>query len=107
MLVQHVFHFLFSLLNKPLSSLLPKLLPKLLSKLFRLLFRSGESYMRIHEQGGGIYFTVRETNKSSYDDLLSKLKRTLNEMLRCGTTTVEIKTGKAFSSSNFEVQSLS
>ena len=55
--------------------------------------------MRIHEQGGGIYFTVRETNKSSYEDLLNKLKRTLSQMLRCGTTTVEIKTGENLNSS--------
>lgn len=51
--------------------------------------------MRIHQSGGGIYFTVKETNKADYDVLLGKLKRTLNEMVRCGTTTVEIKTGAA------------
>lgn len=58
---------------------------------------AGESYMRIHQSGGGIYFTVKETNKADYDVLLAKLKRTLNEMVRCGTTTVEIKTGTVFS----------
>ena len=69
---------------------------------FLLDHRPGESYMRIHEQGGGIYFTVRETNKASYEDLLDKLKHTLNQMLRCGTTTAEIKTGAAlFSLAHF------
>jgi len=53
----------------------------------------GETYMRIHEQGGGIYFTVRETNKASYEVLLNKLKETVLNMIQCGTTSLEIKTG--------------
>ena len=55
--------------------------------------KKGENYMKIHEQGGGIYFTVRETNKEDYDVLLNKLKRTIENMIRCGSTTIEIKTG--------------
>lgn len=49
--------------------------------------------MKIHEQGGGIYFTVKETNKADYDVLLNKLKQTVQNMIRCGTTTFECKTG--------------
>lgn len=49
--------------------------------------------MKIHEQGGGIYFTVNQTKKADYDELMNKLKQTINNMIRCGTTTLEIKTG--------------
>lgn len=49
--------------------------------------------MKIHKQGGGIYFTVRETNRTDYDVLLDTLRQRINRMIRCGTTTLEIKTG--------------
>lgn len=49
--------------------------------------------MDIHKVGGGIYYTVDQTNKASEEDLLRLLKARLNEMLKCGTTSVEAKSG--------------
>ncbi|KAG8197512.1 hypothetical protein JTE90_007250 [Oedothorax gibbosus] len=54
---------------------------------------SGFTYMDIHKVGGGIYYTVDQTTKASEDDLLRLLKARLSEMLKCGTTLVEAKSG--------------
>ena len=53
----------------------------------------GASYQEIHEQGGGIYSSVRATKKSSLEELIEKSKKYLAEMLAHGTTTAEAKSG--------------
>ncbi|UCB60725.1 MAG: imidazolonepropionase [Candidatus Bathyarchaeota archaeon] len=53
----------------------------------------GESYRDILAKGGGILDTVRWTRKASREQLVRQGKRTLDVMLKHGTTTVEAKTG--------------
>lgn len=53
----------------------------------------GLSYMAILNKGGGIYYTVDKTRKSSINDLLDQSIIRLNNMLRYGTTTCEAKSG--------------
>ncbi len=53
----------------------------------------GASYMEILQKGGGILKTVRETRKASKEKLLEVCRKTLDAMLRHGTTTVEAKSG--------------
>jgi imidazolonepropionase len=43
--------------------------------------------------GGGIISTVKNTRAASFDELVEQSRARLDKMLRCGTTTVEIKTG--------------
>jgi len=57
------------------------------------LKRSGMGYMDILKAGGGILSTVRSTRKATEDDLFAKASGFLDEMLRHGTTTCEIKSG--------------
>ncbi|XP_015915359.1 probable imidazolonepropionase [Parasteatoda tepidariorum] len=54
---------------------------------------AGFSYMDIHKIGGGIYYTVDQTKKTDESILLHLLKVRLEEMLKCGTTLVEAKSG--------------
>lgn len=54
---------------------------------------SGATYEQIALAGGGIRSTVRETRAASEDELLESGKRYANWFLRCGTTTVEAKSG--------------
>ncbi|GBM79454.1 putative imidazolonepropionase [Araneus ventricosus] len=54
---------------------------------------AGLSYMDIHKIGGGIYYTVEQTQRASKDTLLRLLLARLGEMLRSGTTLVEAKSG--------------
>ena len=53
----------------------------------------GLSYMDILNKGGGIYYTVDKTRKSSINDLLDQSIIRLNNMLKYGTTTCEAKSG--------------
>ncbi len=53
----------------------------------------GKGYLEILASGGGILSTVDATRKSSFSDLYSKARSTLEKMLSYGTTTVEAKTG--------------
>src|SRR5687767_15341096 len=53
----------------------------------------GASYAEIAAQGGGIVSTVRATREASEADLVAATKIRLAEMLACGTTTAEIKSG--------------
>jgi imidazolonepropionase len=57
------------------------------------LKRSGVSYLDILAQGGGILSTVKSTHAASEQDLYDKARRSLNEMLLNGVTTVEAKSG--------------
>src|SRR5438105_8511664 len=54
---------------------------------------SGASYAEIAAEGGGILSTVRATRLASEDDLVSATRPRLADMLACGTTTTEIKSG--------------
>ena len=53
----------------------------------------GESYEQISKAGGGIWSTVERTRAASSDDLLTQAKKHADWFLRCGTTTVEAKSG--------------
>jgi imidazolonepropionase len=54
---------------------------------------AGASYAGIAAEGGGIVATVRATREASEDDLVLQSRIRLDEMLACGTTTCEIKSG--------------
>jgi imidazolonepropionase len=53
----------------------------------------GLSYIDILESGGGIYYTVDKTRKSTINSLIKESKIRLNNMLKYGTTTCEGKSG--------------
>jgi imidazolonepropionase len=53
----------------------------------------GASYADIQKAGGGIHATVNATREAHFGDLYDKAMKTLDEMFRAGTTTVEIKSG--------------
>jgi len=53
----------------------------------------GATYAQIAAEGGGIVSTVRNTRAASEDDLVAATRPRLAEMLACGTTTVEVKSG--------------
>ncbi|MDP9186508.1 MAG: imidazolonepropionase [Verrucomicrobiota bacterium] len=53
----------------------------------------GESYEQIAKAGGGIWSTVEKTRAASEADLLAQAKKRADWFLRCGTTTVESKSG--------------
>ena len=53
----------------------------------------GESYLEIAAAGGGIQSSVRDVRQRSEDDLVELTVPRLQEMLRHGTTTLEIKSG--------------
>jgi len=54
---------------------------------------SGATYQQIAEQGGGIFSTVKATREASKRDLKKRAQRHLDDLLKHGTTTVEIKSG--------------
>jgi imidazolonepropionase len=54
---------------------------------------SGATYREIAARGGGIRSTVRTTRNSSLSDLVKASKRYAQWFLRCGTTTIEAKSG--------------
>ncbi len=53
----------------------------------------GASYLEMLEAGGGILATVSATTAASDEDVLAATRRRLEEALRAGTTTLELKTG--------------
>jgi imidazolonepropionase len=53
----------------------------------------GETYEQIAKAGGGIWSTVEKTRAASEADLVRQAKRHAEWFLRCGTTTVESKSG--------------
>ena len=54
---------------------------------------TGASYREIAARGGGIRSTVRATRTASLADLVKAGKRYAQWFLRCGTTTIEAKSG--------------
>ena len=55
----------------------------------------GATYAQIAEAGGGIVSSVRATRGASSEELVAATLARLDEMLRCGTTTCEAKSGYA------------
>src|SRR6476646_4561113 len=53
----------------------------------------GDTYEQIAKAGGGIWSTVKKTRAASELDLLARAKKYAAWFLRCGTTTVEAKSG--------------
>jgi imidazolonepropionase len=53
----------------------------------------GASYEEIAAAGGGIRSTVRLTRAASEDELLAQARHRVAQILRCGTTTMEAKSG--------------
>ncbi len=53
----------------------------------------GETYERIAAAGGGIWSTVEKTRAASDVDLFEQAKKHAQWFLKCGTTTVEAKSG--------------
>jgi imidazolonepropionase len=53
----------------------------------------GDTYEQIAKAGGGIWSTVKKTRAASEADLLVQAKKHADWFLRCGTTTVESKSG--------------
>ena len=58
---------------------------------------AGATYAEIAAEGGGILSTVRSVREATKKDLKKQTRRYLNNMLRHGTTTVEIKSGYGLS----------
>ena len=54
---------------------------------------NGKTYKQIAEAGGGIVSTVKETRLASELDLLNDSLQRVDDMIQCGVTTVEIKSG--------------
>lgn len=54
---------------------------------------AGTSYEEIAEHGGGIMATVRATQRATLEELTAAARERAARMLRCGTTTVEVKSG--------------
>ncbi len=54
---------------------------------------AGATYAEIAASGGGIVSTVSATREASEDALVDSARQRLGEMLRCGTTTAEAKSG--------------
>lgn len=54
---------------------------------------AGATYAEIAAAGGGIVSTVAATRAASEQDLIDHTRARLDEMLACGTTTCEIKSG--------------
>lgn len=59
------------------------------------LKNNGASYQEIAAKGGGILSTMKATRAASEKDLLASSKIKVNEFIRQGVTTLEIKTGYA------------
>ncbi len=54
---------------------------------------AGATYQEIAAGGGGIVRTVTATRAASVEELVDGILRRLDEMLCCGTTTAEVKSG--------------
>lgn len=53
----------------------------------------GETYEQISKAGGGIWSTVEKTRAASERDLIAQARNHADWFLRCGTTTIEAKSG--------------
>src|SRR5258705_4365759 len=53
----------------------------------------GETYEQIAKAGGGIWSTVKKTRAASGEELFNQAQTHAEWFLRCGTTTIEAKSG--------------
>jgi len=53
----------------------------------------GETYEQIAKAGGGIWLTVEKTRAAGEQDLFQIARKRVDWFLRCGTTTIEAKSG--------------
>ena len=53
----------------------------------------GETYEQIAKAGGGIWSTVEKTRAANESDLFEQARKRAKWFLRCGTTTIEAKSG--------------
>ena len=53
----------------------------------------GETYEQIANAGGGIWSTVQKTRAASEEELFQSAKKRIDWFLKCGTTTIEAKSG--------------
>ena len=61
---------------------------------------AGSTYAEIAAGGGGIVSTVRATRGATEEQLVAETRGRLAEMLRCGTTTCEAKSGYGLTTSD-------
>lgn len=66
---------------------------------------AGASYAEIAARGGGIARTVAATRHATREDLAAVVSARLESMLRCGTTTAEVKSGYGLDTAS-EIRSL-
>ncbi|MDR7870663.1 MAG: imidazolonepropionase [Tissierellaceae bacterium] len=66
----------------------------------------GVSYLDILAAGGGIHSTVKATKEASFDELYNKAKKSLDNMLSYGITTVEGKSGYGIDDFDTEIKQL-
>ena len=57
----------------------------------------GESYEQITKAGGGIWSTVEKTRAASEQELFEVARKHVDRFLKCGTTTIEAKSGYGLS----------
>ncbi|HLP15948.1 MAG TPA: imidazolonepropionase [Bacteroidota bacterium] len=62
-----------------------------------VLRAQGRTYQEIARAGGGILSTVKSVREATKKELLKASNRRLNEMMKSGTTTLEIKSGYGLS----------
>jgi imidazolonepropionase len=58
---------------------------------------AGATYEEIAEAGGGIAFTIGEVREASRAELTRHIVRVIQQMMACGTTTIEAKSGYGLS----------
>ncbi len=96
----------FSKIRKEISFAGATLLPGFVESHTHLLFagsraiefdlrNQGKSYQEIAKQGGGILSTIKQTRLVSAANLLSIGQKRVNEFVRQGVTTLEVKSGYA------------
>ncbi|AZZ38292.1 imidazolonepropionase [Bdellovibrio sp. qaytius] len=69
------------------------------------LRNTGSSYLEIAKKGGGILSTMRKTRKATPKDLLASTQERVNNFIKQGVATVEIKSGYALDLKN-EIKTL-
>lgn len=69
------------------------------------LRNNGLSYLEIARLGGGILSTMKHTRRETADNLLSSTKKRVDQFIKQGVATVEIKSGYALDLKN-EIKSL-
>lgn len=54
---------------------------------------AGKTYLEIAESGGGIWSSVKRTRASSEEELVEGILKRVNQLIKQGITTIEIKSG--------------